>query len=611
MEGGCPADLGPLHDMGGLALLQRGGKGEAYRHEAVKEMEEMPLEKHYSLQAELSLDDDNTGPLPLCHDAVVQESCRKIGGEEGATSLSRAQLPELLSLNESTADALWLAIGGISSEAVDCKAMCAALVDFISGVGVLPPRSDTACYTAGGKASCDVDVSPHRLVVSMKSGGGVQAASEETQLPPVQNLVQRGIVSVDGQKLQSVVLRGTEKSQSRAQPEHCPSSLWQAATRLANAFRIFPTKLSAAKSRMAQVSSHATSARSGQSDGEGEKAIAAAAAQAKAWVSTVLLELATQPMSSLERSQTMLSLNLIQQELGNTRYIYSADAASESSCRSGVLAYTWEAGKERGPVCLEDDDPMTTHCASDHEGQRVVYVCSSWGSASEGMRASALVHEASQTISPGEGTSGMGQILMQVDGEETHQLRAQELAAASWGCNDESPPRFPFTCSPSSCTCANVAGYCNDVVYGATIREQCPATCGTCTRPVAPTTSARPVLQVPTEAPRSSSPAPAPSPQGGCEEDNESKKMKVGKFTYQGTCESYWYNNLCHAEHVKRACPISCGTCVKPGCEDYPDFSVDTKSGKLTCQDWRRFTHCWKSVEPWCPTACRTPACVG
>merc|ERR1719401_266235 len=98
--------------------------------------------------------------------------------------------------------------------------------------------------------------------------------------------------------------------------------------------------------------------------------------QAKAWVSTVLAELAnwntgalrekwfggSGDLSELEvRDRVSLTMNFIQRELDGIHYVYPADGAIDSGCRnSGTIAYVWkyvtnEDGYDetRGPVCSE------------------------------------------------------------------------------------------------------------------------------------------------------------------------------------------------------------------------------------------------------------------
>uniref|UniRef100_A0A7S1WDX9 ShKT domain-containing protein n=1 Tax=Alexandrium catenella TaxID=2925 RepID=A0A7S1WDX9_ALECA len=124
----------------------------------------------------------------------------------------------------------------------------------------------------------------------------------------------------------------------------------------------------------------------------------------------------------------------------------------------------------------------------------------------------------------------------------------------------------------------------------------------------------------PTPAPTSSptpqpvlrlTPAPTPQPPSGCYENgSEQKVIQVGSWKFRGVCASYDQHHLCGYDPVKAACPITCRKCSKPGCEDDGDFTVQTTYGTLKCVDWKRYTHCWKSVEAWCPTSCRADSCT-
>lgn len=71
-------------------------------------------------------------------------------------------------------------------------------------------------------------------------------------------------------------------------------------------------------------------------------------------------------------------------------------------------------------------------------------------------------------------------------------------------------------------------------------------------------------------------PAPTPQPPSGCHETKGQKVIKVGNWKFRGSCPSYDQHQLCSHDPVKAECPITCGACFKPGCEDDADFTVKT-----------------------------------
>merc|ERR1712187_425431 len=148
-------------------------------------------------------------------------------------------------------------------------------------------------------------------------------------------------------------------------------------------------------------------------------------AQAKAWVSTVLAELAnwntgalrekwfggTGDLSELDvRNRVSLTMNFIERELDGIHYVYPADRSIDSSCKkSGTIAYVWkyvtnDDGYDEtwGPVCSERQDPFETHCALDPQGNYYVYLCERWGTLNENEQIATLVHEAAHHSGPGD-----------------------------------------------------------------------------------------------------------------------------------------------------------------------------------------------------------------
>lgn len=110
------------------------------------------------------------------------------------------------------------------------------------------------------------------------------------------------------------------------------------------------------------------------------------------------------------------------------------------------------------------------------------------------------------------------------------------------------------------------------------------------------------------EAPTASLTAATPAGQT-CSEAAGPHTIKVGLRTYTAPCRWFFRRGHCSADGVREECPISCGECALPGCEDDEEYSVDTVQGELDCEDWRKFD-CWEEVKSHCPTACEVNQCV-
>eukprot|EP00429_Kryptoperidinium_foliaceum_P071414 CAMPEP_0176071850 /NCGR_PEP_ID=MMETSP0120_2-20121206/35889_1 /TAXON_ID=160619 /ORGANISM="Kryptoperidinium foliaceum, Strain CCMP 1326" /LENGTH=557 /DNA_ID=CAMNT_0017405511 /DNA_START=49 /DNA_END=1718 /DNA_ORIENTATION=- len=493
------------------------------------------------LQADAGGDDggsttNSSRHLPLCHHSIVSATCWRISGS-GDGRIRRSRLGHFLSLDDADVEKLWSRLS-LSSDAdsVECGHLCKTAVESLrSGGSTLPTGSDLACYLLHGAAVCDIDVSPGGLIRRL-------ATTKDVPLPDVvkiapQNdsdapigLVQRSF-SVESGVLRASEHRMSDASSAETQwwggrrtgpPAGLPgrsgrvghSSLYdldEVMQRIANMFRIFPVA-----GRGVSVSSMGDSP-SAEADDETAATASMVASMdvlAQAWVSTVLNEMEgwkTEPlrkewfggagdMSASEvRDRLLRTMNFVQRELmDGIHYVYPAEKASDSPCSNGkAVAYVWKWTTDdqgyvetRGPVCGHGVDPFTTPCAVDPDGRYFVYLCRLWREGiDDNLKVATFVHEAAHHAGPKDVT--YDRRLMkekdqadQLNNAANFQNFAQDVVQTSWGCPDrEEVVGLPYTCSGGPCTCRHFRDECDHARYGAKIREQCPATCGTCTPP--------------------------------------------------------------------------------------------------------------------------------
>jgi len=447
----------------------------------------------------------------------------------------------------------------------------------------------------------------------------------------------------------------------------CPYTVWEMVERVASLFRMYP-----ADDRDTQVSLPPGLALlqggwSQRTPGEVKRRIGASNAQARAWVSTVLGEMegkkaaqfrrkwfggAGSPSDSEVRSRVLKTMNFIDRILlDGVHYVYPADEAQRSSCGGNTVAYVWrfQTGKAgytetRGPVCDASQDPFRTSCGVDAEGRYFVYLCERWFERSGlNSQISTLVHEAAHHAGPGDQSYNKKEMRQfsrdrQLDNAASYQYFAQDVSQSAWGCADsENVTIRGYTCSSQGgarvpCQCAAFASLCTSEPK---VRRQCPATCGECRGPSADsgssvggtattttTTFAGTISATSrtTPSPTTSTTMPplttAGAPAGGgtpssttCTEQRGRQQLTIGRSTYTGNCPGFKQNGLCEEGVVSEACPITCGVCSPPGCEDDPDFSIETSAGTLTCEQWQGY-RCWEEVEESCPTSCRVDRCT-
>jgi len=159
-------------------------------------------------------------------------------------------------------------------------------------------------------------------------------------------------------------------------------------------------------------------------------------------------------------------------------------------------------------------------------------------------------------------------------------------------CEDRAVEFGPFSlpCSLFS----SFSFFCWLPIVGDIVSESCPLTCSACSQAIAANSENRPAQTL------------APF-LGACEEGAEEKDLSIGGNVFRGTCSTF--SPWCSESIVGEACPITCGLCVKEGCEDDPNYLTETSYGSLTCTDWRNY-QCSPEVIDHCPSACQKPECT-
>lgn len=514
---------------------------------------------------------------PLCHPRVVERACRNVHSvavaSDGNYQVSAAALGRHLSANTSTMTALWTALQLPDGRDVSCSKLCHSVLLYVEDSGgILPPRSDVACYTAGGSTTCNLDVDPAALtrkLGQMKAGppddGPLTTVNKDSVSAPA-GLLQVSISATDqsglshlqrtarrpsGNKDAGRTSKGTRHRNNAgggARHRHsafCEYSLWEVAERIANLFRVYPSSgRSLLISRPAASLLQQEPLETSTAD-QVEERIAAINVQAKAWVSTVLSEMEAEETYDLRRrwfggfgnktedevrARVLRTMNFVERELvDEVHYVYPADQAIQTSCSGGTVAYVWkylsnEEGytETDGPICGISDDPFKAQCGMDPEGKYYVYLCERWNKISENAQIATLVHEAVHHSGPSDVTYNMDEMMSlnqekQLNNAANYEYFAQAVAHSAWDCADSKIIQAPFSCTPAPCKCEALVRYCDDESeIGQIVQAQCPATCGDCKAPASTSGSTvAPVSESSTTLPAmepTAAPEPTPPP---------------------------------------------------------------------------------------------------
>jgi len=528
--------------------------------------------------------------LPLCDPLIVDQTCRKLGGstsssrksEEGGdsiassatTDVSWALLAELLSTPSLAAMRAALELPE-DQPVVGCMKLCAAAVQYVrTSGGVLPPSSNVACRTVRGNTTCDVEVDPEELAQKLGSvvddalpdAGPMSAPADDAVDGAGSGEVRLWQLAADTASRGSLnaLLLQTASTDPDADSDGQNAqragrnvttlkgllhySTWEAVERIANLFCVYPSlgqdllvswpEAEEVKADTASSNAQPMLLQDGvASGGAVEQTIATRETQAKAWLATILRELAGQNSADLRRrwfggagyqseeqvrQRVLRTMNFVQRELSDRiRFVYPADSAQSSPCSGGAIAYVWRASarpttgyeETRNPRCRSTDNPFTKNCGLDEYGRYYVYLCRVWERASEDYQIGVFVHEAAHHAGPNDVTNNREQMKRnsqtnQLMNAANYQHFAQEVVQTAQGCMD----------LDGACQYYKNNGYCGT---SQNVQERCQRTCGLCGSQPAPPT---------------------------CTD------------TY-GSCQYYKDNGLCTGANVRAQCRKTCGLC--------------------------------------------------
>lgn len=121
---------------------------------------------------------------------------------------------------------------------IECKPLCLTIVGFIKQVGVVPPKSDIACYTPMDETFCDLDVRPSMLkTLGPKSDADLPDFGDDLFLKTTGKLVEQEHSAV---KVELATDPGMPMDSDTPLAAGVTYNFWEALERLANLFRIYP-----------------------------------------------------------------------------------------------------------------------------------------------------------------------------------------------------------------------------------------------------------------------------------------------------------------------------------------------------------------------------------
>jgi len=510
--------------------------------------------------------------LPLCDPAIVQETCQKLGGSTESPSVSWAVLADLLSADSLATVQVLLGFRE-DQPAVSCNELCTSVVEYVRRSGMMmPDSSDVACRTVQGSTTCDVNVDPADLMDMLGSVDIEELSDDGPQITPKQQ--SEGGNAHGARPLEISNGRGSSEGldallghANRTHTASTPGTLesldslhysgLEILERFANLFRFYPSIR-----RDGQASSPEVALLQKQGDIRDrtvEGLIATRATQAKAWLATILREMAGRRTAGFRntwfggsgsktaeqvRQRVLRTMNFIEEEMvEGLRFIYPANDARDNICRGNIGAYVWtrggseDKGYEETPaegifLCGSSADPFTGYCGVDQDNRYFVYLCRAWYEvASPSSQVSLLIHEAAHHAGPKDVTYDKGQMKSnnqanQLNNAANYQNFALDISKSVQLVEPRTsrPPTPSSGCSDlnGSCDYYRKKGFCSSSEH---IRKNCRKTCGVC------------------------GPAPAPAPSASCS-------------NIDGACDYYRKQGFCSSsDHIRKNCRKSCGVC--------------------------------------------------
>lgn len=574
-------------------------------------------------------------PVPLCWNPLVKKVCSKL--TNGDPKMSAPDLlQDLFSASRKSVKAFVAELNGKGRRSMThCRSLCKRSLKYaVRQQLIVPDGHDKGCIKSSGKWVCEVDLSPKHIAdeerVDLESptqpDHGVDEAADESS--SVLEGAARGIVArrttvaskpKEGASQSAFMAIGAGASDGDV--EQSPEQMALKTLRL---FRIYVShpdddeKIINGEDSSSLLSLNGTSATMSSTT-----AIATAQVQARAWVSTVLGEMASFSTGTLRskwfggsgtksttevRTRILNTFNFMDSQLADMNYLYPADDATGTSCGGSTLAYVWkwtsnEEGYEetKGPVCSSFSQAKTKNCAVDSAGHYIVYLCKYWyESFGEVARTSTFVHEAAHHTGPSDVSYDVSTIKsmsqeQQLNNAANYQRFGEDLTLTAWDCADkDAVSGLPYTCSGGPCSCGPFKDMCDHATHGATIREQCKATCDLCQAPTGSSTPPR-RRRISTTPPRrrraTPSPTPSPTPPRrrraattSCA-DSTTYKDPVHNDDCPGWVGySCSLNSAANTAELKAQCPVACKICTPPAPAGSTTHGCVTASGEGQCQ---------------------------
>lgn len=448
--------------------------------------------------------DDSDYLKPLCDAGVVAEAVGNMAGSP-QTSVSFDAMRELLSATSSSMVSLKRALG-LSSELLEIegKALCKAAVAYIDTTGHLPPTTDVACFLKNGKPDCNIDVRPSKLAKEgPKEGDDIPDFHDEEVMEHVKTASAMAQVEMKAAGVGVPVPVAAEVPPAK----EIDYSVWEAARRIANFFRIYPCKR-AEQSAVSFAEVNGSAWPSG-----GEDAHNAKLQEAIAYTSTAIghfnNHLTETQMtrwfgsgsfsSSTKRQEVLRVMNAVDHMISNVEGYYPGP-----QCSSNTYAYVYPRAYD-----CELSELGTRACTKVGE-KYVFYLCALYLNRPSEM-IETLVHEGSHhatsyltdvaftngqkaygrstceslaTNSPDAAITNadnfcyyIQDVVSQVGGGTATPGRRRAPAPPA-ACVDVSETSILINQNPA--TCSQLADYCDHSTYGSKIKSECPATCNQC-----------------------------------------------------------------------------------------------------------------------------------
>jgi hypothetical protein len=294
---------------------------------------------------------------PLCAPSIVRDSCESFTGHPSST-VSQAEVQEMLSASVSSMDDLWARIG-LNRSSVACEALCSAVVSALEAENAAPPASDVGCFVTAGVTTCDIDLRPSTVAAVAKNEG---------DLPTFHDL------------------KHEEYEESAApEPDEVEYVYPVILRSLAHFFRIYPALL---------VDVSITDPSSAEVGVANQEALQRVNQKAVAFISTALRKFNAKQTGSMEvrwfgrndsttRTAVLKILNSNRAMQSNVQIVYPG-----RECDKNTYAYVYP----KAPRCSSSSQYP---CARNNKGQFVFYICRLVLDSRESVQIETMTHEGS------------------------------------------------------------------------------------------------------------------------------------------------------------------------------------------------------------------------